>query len=201
MILMLPGISCRGNCILGLDNTIHMRKLFTLLGVVLVLAFQSVTAFAQQTTIYVVRHAEKDLTNPAEKNPALNAAGLKRAKDLLMTLENENITVIYSTNYNRTRQTAQPLAQKKGIIVQNYTPADFSGLAARIKTESVGKKVLVVGHSNTVLEIVAALGGQPPVKALNEEKDYDYLFKVVLSPQGNTETITTHYGETARKIE
>jgi len=177
-----------------------MRKLFTRLGLLLVLAVLLPTAvWAQQTTVYVVRHAEKDLSNPSEKNPALNAEGLKRAEDLLKALSKEEITVIYSTNYNRTRQTAKPLAEKKGVTIQDYAPADFSGLAARIKSECAGKSVLVVGHSNTVLKIVEALGGQAPVQELNEEKDYDYLFKVVLDPQGKAETHTTHYGKKARK--
>jgi 2,3-bisphosphoglycerate-dependent phosphoglycerate mutase len=176
-----------------------MRKLFTL-GLLLVLtALLPSFGFAQQTTVYVVRHAEKDLSNPSEKNPALNAEGLKRATDLLKTLKKEDITAIYSTNYNRTRQTAKPLAEKKGITVQDYAPADFNALAARIKSECAGKAVLVVGHSNTVLKIVEALGGQPPVQELNEEKDYDYLFKVVLDPQGKAETHTSHYGKKARK--
>lgn len=171
------------------------------MGLVLVLiAFLPASAvFAQQTTVFVVRHAEKDLSNPSEKNPALNALGLKRASDLLKTLKKENITAIYSTNYLRTRQTAKPLAEKKGITVQDYAAADFSGLAARIKSEYAGKSVLVVGHSNTVLKIVEALGGQPPVQELNEEKDYDYLFKVVLDPKGKAETHTTHFGKKARK--
>lgn len=177
-----------------------MRKLFTLLGVLLVLAMVLPTSrvFAQKTTVFVVRHAEKDLSNPAERNPPLSAEGTERAAELRKVLEKEDLAAIFSTDFVRTQQTVKPLADANGLIIQTYAPTDFTGLASKIKTEYAGKSVLVAGHSNTVVEIVKALGGSAGMKELTEE-DYDYLFKVSITPDGKVETVPSQFGKKTRK--
>lgn len=177
-----------------------MRKLFTLLGMLLVLAvlLPAGQALAQNTTVFVVRHAEKDASNPAERNPPLSEEGRQRAGALLKTLEKEVLSAVFSTGFMRTQQTVTPLAESKGLPIQTYPPTDFTGLAAKIKADYAGKSVIVVGHSNTVLEIVKALGGSVSVNELTEE-DYDYLFKVTLAPDGKVETVPSQYGKKTRK--
>ena len=177
-----------------------MRKLFPfsgLLVLILTLAFAG-TALAQKTTVFVVRHAEKDVSDPSDRNPPLSETGRQRAADLFTVLEKENVDAIFSTDYRRTRSTAAPVAENRNLEIAAYPPSDFAGLAEKVKGSYAGKTVLVVGHSNTVLQIVQALGGQPGIGEMTEE-DYDYLFKVTIGPDGKTETAVTQFGEKNRK--
>ena len=54
--------------------------------------------------------------------------------------------------------------------------------------------MLIVGHSNTVLETIEALGGTRPVAQLSDD-DYDYLFKVVLADGKPTQVNIFHFGQ------
>jgi len=141
---------------------------------------------ATATTIVVVRHAEKSTDDP--RDPTLSVAGQQRAKDLSGVLQNAGVTDVYVTQYKRTRQTAEPLARQNGISiierpVNNDNSATYAqSLAQEILTRSVGKGVLVVGHSNTVPGIVAALSGTtvPPIA----DAEYDHLFVVIVPAMG-----------------
>lgn len=177
-----------------------MRKLFTSIGLLLVviLSSSSFSAYSQNTIVYVVRHAEKNLSDPANKNPDLSTEGKKRAQDLDKVLKEEKIAAIFSTNYNRTLQTVAPLAARLDLTTITYNPTDFKTLAEKIKSSYAGKTVLVTGHSNTILEIVEALGGKRPVAELTED-DYEYLFKVTINEGGKAETETLNFGKTTKK--
>ena len=177
-----------------------MRKLFSRLSflMLLICLCSSVTVLAQETVVYVVRHAEKATTDPSDRNPQLSNEGKERAQELNKVLKNEKFAGIFSTNYHRTRQTAAPTAERLGLEVAVYPPADFNSLATRIKSDFSGKSVLVVGHSNTVLEIVEALGAKRPLPELSEE-DYDYLFKVRINEEGTAEVSTMNLGKKTRK--
>ncbi len=150
---------------------------------------------AQQTTIVLVRHAERaDPPEKPEADPTLSVAGVKRAERLAEYLRNAGVTAIYSTPYKRTRETALPLAKTLGINVTE-TPAP-SGMAAaqfakqladRILSENKGKTVLVVGHSNTIPPTVAALGA-PPVPAMGDG-DYGDMYIVQVSADGKATVI------------
>lgn len=177
-----------------------MRKLFTLAGVLFfaICLFSALSASAQRTVVYIVRHAEKDMSNPGERNPDLSADGKQRALDLAKVLQKEKIDVILSTPFKRTLQTVQPVAERSNLTTITYNPTDFKGLAQKIRKEYAGKTTLVAGHSNTVLEILDALGGKRPVPELTEE-DYDYLFKVVVTDDGNAEVEASTYGKSTQK--
>lgn len=98
------------------------------------------------TTIILIRHAEK--ANDGSKDPPLTDAGQARAKNLVNVFKNTNISAIYSTDYNRTKSTAAPIALAKNLEVKTYEPMKESEIN-RIVTENIGKTVLLVGHSNT----------------------------------------------------
>ncbi|WP_088322870.1 SixA phosphatase family protein [Polaribacter tangerinus] len=99
------------------------------------------------TTYYLIRHAEKDRTDKTNKNPNLNEQGLDRAKKWANYFKDIHLDAIYSTNYNRTQQTAQPTAANKKLIVKSYQPNNMYN--DDFKKETLGKSVLIVGHSNT----------------------------------------------------
>lgn len=99
-------------------------------------------------SIFLVRHAEKNtLEFPNTKNPPLTQCGLKRAQRLTEILQDSSIDAVYSTDYLRTQQTAEPTATKRGLKVLSYDPRDLDGFAAQLKQK--GQSALVVGHSNT----------------------------------------------------
>lgn len=149
-----------------------------------------------QTTVWIVRHAEKDLKNPSDKDPSLSLDGQDRAKDLASLLLPQRILAVYSTPFKRTMQTAEPTAYGHGVKVQSYDPADPAALVATVLRQHKGGSVVIVGHSNTVLELVEAFGIKRPIPALNDD-DYNYLFTVTV--QGDaTQMQMTQYGKLKR---
>ena len=136
---------------------------------------------AAQKLVLIVRHAERAdggvpaprMTGPAD--PDLSAEGRARADRLAAMLADAGITRLVVSEFRRTAQTAEPLAKRLGLAPERVAAGDTNGLAARLATyrEDV---VLVVGHSNTVPAIVAALGGPTVTLA---ESDYGSLFVFV----------------------
>lgn len=119
------------------------------------------TATAGTTVVYLVRHAEKAVEPGSD--PRLSEAGKARAQALAATLADSGVQLILVTPYRRTRDTAEPLADKQLITLTSVnteggTPVHVAGVAGVVK-ENLGKRILVVGHSNTVMGIIAALGG------------------------------------------
>ncbi|WBA42842.1 phosphoglycerate mutase family protein [Hymenobacter canadensis] len=142
---------------------------------------------ASYTTVYVVRHAEKDLT-PGLADPPLTPAGQQRAQALRDTLRKTPLDVVFSTNTSRTRTTAEPLAALKNQQIMPYDAKQMPALAASIRRDYQGRTVLVVGHSNTILETVEALGAPRPVPAVGDN-EYDYLLEVHI-PKDSTRAAT-----------
>lgn len=119
-------------------------------------------AIAQPSTIILVRHAEKAAT-PAN-DPGLTPAGEQRARDLALALADAHVSTIITTQYQRTQATAKPLmdsAKITPIIVAaaSDTKAHAEAVAAKARSSAAGSIVLVIGHSNTIPAIIAALGG------------------------------------------
>lgn len=128
------------------------------------------------TTIYIVRHAEKDsASNPAD--PTLSAVGQVRAQALRQLLVRRQPAALFTTNTTRTRATLAPLAEALKMESQVYDPGRGRDLADRINKEYAGKTVVIVGHSNTVLSLIDDFGATPPVEEIGDN-EYDYLFTV-----------------------
>ncbi|HVQ07992.1 MAG TPA: histidine phosphatase family protein [Allosphingosinicella sp.] len=129
---------------------------------------------------YVMRH----LNTPAgERDPDLLPQGIRVAARLPAWFERERArpVAIYVSDYKRTRQSAGPLAARLGLQLTLYDPADTPALIARVRAEP--GPVLIVGHSNTVPDIVAALGGTRPAPLVHE--DFGDIWRV--RPGGATE--------------
>lgn len=105
---------------------------------------------------YVMRHLQKD----SGTDPGLSAEGRANAERLIAFFAKDPPSAIYVSTTRRARETAAPLAARFHLTPKPYDPRDTAGLVARVKAET--GTVLVVGHSNTVPEIVAALGGARP---------------------------------------
>lgn len=137
-------------------------------------------AASAQNAVFVVRHAERaDAVTGGQTmmatDPDLSDVGKARAKSLAAALKDAGIKAIYTTEYKRTRQTAEPLAKALGIEVTVVPARDMPGLIEKVKAATAN--VLVIGHSNTVGDVIARLGVTDPVKLTDD--DYDNLFVVV----------------------
>jgi 2,3-bisphosphoglycerate-dependent phosphoglycerate mutase len=143
------------------------------------------------TTIFLVRHAEKVTANPADEDPDLTAAGVKRARDLQQYLAGTPVDAFFSTRYKRSQRTLSYLA--KGQPVQFYDAHDYEALRARVLGDFRGKTVVVVGHSNTLLPLIEAFGAKRPLKLIADHQ-YDHIFKLQVSPQGKASVQAFRYG-------
>ena len=153
---------------------------------------------SRETTIYIVRHGEKESSDPKNQDPDLSKEGRERAEALALILKGEKIDAAFATKYKRTNQTITPAAKNSEIPIQLYVANDFQGLADLIKTKYSKRKVLIAGHSNTVLELVEAFGAKRPVPALTEE-DYDFLFEIKIERLGKVVLNTRRYGKEHHK--
>ncbi|QHS54783.1 histidine phosphatase family protein [Mucilaginibacter sp. 14171R-50] len=173
---------------------VRQANFFKLLFICLLLT--SFNAAAQKTNIWVVRHAEKAANTVNDPDPGLSPAGQKRAVALAKELKRENIKAIYVTRYKRTALTAKPLAYKAKILprVYNTDTAGIKQFAKTILKNFKGNNVLVVGHSNTVMQLLSAFGAEMPFAGLDEE-DYDMLFKVTVKDNGKVELAIDYYGD------
>jgi len=160
------------------------KLLFVLLSFLLGTPVQGQTQ--ENTIIYLVRHAEKvDNSNDA----ALSLAGRKRATLLSKVLSDTKIEHIHSTNFQRTRDTVEPLASLLDIDVQLYNPEYLESFSDKI-LETPGVH-LVSGHSNTTPELVRLLGGQSsPI----DDDEYDRLYIIIRSQDQRGTTILIRYG-------
>ncbi len=142
--------------------------------------FFSVIAFIAAScshTYYIVRHAEKVQAQPPLKDPALTPNGEAMAQNLKNILLPNGIKHIFSTNTTRTKTTAAPLSQAAGIPVTLYTAPDAAFIA---QLKALKKNTLVVGHSNTVDDIVNALCNAAKINGDLSEADYGDLFVVTV---------------------
>lgn len=133
----------------------NLRTRWPLLATLLLLIGCASVPQPPDATFVVVRHAEK--TNDPQ-DPALSAAGQARADALAVLLRDTPLTAIYATGFRRTQQTAAPVARMHDIDPQTYDarmPAPE--LVSQLRRTHTSGVVLVVGHSNTVPGIVAAL--------------------------------------------
>ena len=155
---------------------------------------QSAPVVIRPTIVFIVRHAEK--ASPAAPDLPLSAAGEQRALTLRDTLARFPVAAIYSTNTGRTRATAQPTAQARELPPIIYDAGQLPALAARIRRQyRIGQTVLIVGHSNTILETVEAFGVPRPVPSVGDQ-EYSYLLQVTLpvdSTRGAT-VVARRYG-------
>ena len=144
-----------------------------------------VSATAAQSTVFIVRHAEK--AESGGNNPDLSEAGRSRAEALAKMLKDAGISAIYATELKRTQQTAAPLAKMLHLDPTIVPAKDSATLIAKVRG-STGN-VLVVGHGNTIPDLIKGFGIATPINIA--ENDYDNLFVLVLEEKPRL--IRLHY--------
>lgn len=126
-----------------------------------------------ETVCILVRHAEK--VNYGT-DPDLSAAGKARAEELKRLLFNADIDNIYTTPFKRTRQTVGPLAESKGISVKEYSAYDTTQtFISKVLAQNKGKIVVIVGHSNTIPDMIKILSNNT-VSVTISESQFDNIF-------------------------
>ena len=141
----------------------------------------------EPTLVVLVRHAEKV---DDSRDPDLSAEGLARSAQLAEMLEDLEFDHVWSTDFERTRDTAAPTAQGATLTTELYDPADLASVAAHLT--NIGGRHLVVGHSNTTPQLVAALGGDPGTPI--DDAEYDRLYVVTVGSNGTATTVLLRFG-------
>jgi len=144
--------------------------------------FLPLKAMAEPGMVYLVRHGEKSTVG---KDPELTEQGRLRAQNIATLLHRAGIQAIFSTPTVRTLQTAQPLAERLKLPVQQYAPNAPQALVEKVK--ALRGPVLVVGHSNTLSELVTLFGGAPDAEIADEE--YDRVYQLINRADGKVTTV------------
>lgn len=135
------------------------------------------------TTVFLVRHAEKP--DDGSNDPPLTSLGEARAESLASLLKSVPLTHVHSTETIRTRDTARPVAEEKGLPILSYGGGDLEGFAETLR--STPGIHLVVGHSNTIPELVRHLGGDPHGSI--DDAEYDRFYMLTLGDGGKASTV------------
>ena len=130
-------------------------------------------------TYYIVRHAEKEAAGPnMSSDVPLSDKGKQRAEALKEILRNKKITYIFSTNTIRTKSTVQPTIDYFHLPIQTYGPIPDSAFISKLR--ALKKNALIVGHSNTVDDIVNMLCGKKEIAGDLPDTAYSKLFIVTM---------------------
>ncbi len=138
--------------------------------------------------VFLVRHGEKV---DQSRDPELSPAGYVRAATLAHSLQNSQIQHVHSTDFIRTRKTAEPAAAIHGLELEIYDPSDLKSFAEQLLQK--GGRHLVVGHSNTTPRMVELLGGESG-EEIHESDEYDRLYLLTIDGGGTVSTILLRYG-------
>lgn len=138
--------------------------------------FLTTIMYAQDkaTTVYLIRHAEKADATP---NTNLSIAGNQRAKNWAKHFAGKKIAAVYSTDYNRTVQTATPIAKQAVVEITKYNPRELD--LKKLARDYPGKEIVVIGHSNTIPGYVNTALGKHWYDEI-DESEFGTLFEVVI---------------------
>ena len=155
-----------------------------------------VVVSCKTTSYYVARHAEKETATTAStatmtSDVPLSEAGKQRAQALKDLLVKEKIKYVFSTNYIRTKSTAQPLADDIHVPIETYDPKDPQFIS---KLKALNGNTLIIGHSNTVDDLVNELTGKKEIPSDLPDSAYGDLF--VIRKKGKRMTFERkHFGQ------
>ena len=181
------------------------RKLVMFIAVAMSLALFAQAAIAQEEfkpiTVFLVRHAEKEAE--PKQDPPLTKEGVARSQELARMLGTAGIKAIYTSQFLRTKQTAEPVATKFSLSPTALTlkpnPANLRLIAEESTADLVNKilqrpgdRVLVIGHSNWIPDVIKMLGGDT-VPTIDEQK-FDDLFIVTVYAKGKAKVVQLKYG-------
>ena len=143
----------------------------------------------EETTFILVRHAEKE---KVKDNPGLTKEGQERADKLAFMLQDITLDAIYSTDYKRTKDTAQPTATSKQMEVTLYNPSDLQLAKDEMLSKHRGKTILIVGHSNSTPNFLNQIAGPEKASPIDESV-YSKLFIVKHRSQDDADVLLLRF--------
>ena len=129
------------------------------------LVFVSVSIASAQPVVVIVRHAEKAANGGSD--PDLSSTGRARADELARILKDSGITAIFTSEFKRTQETAAPSATSIGVTATVIPAKDTAALVAKL--HQLNGNALVVGHGDTIPNIIKALGIDSPINIPDED--------------------------------
>src|SRR5215470_2299248 len=144
------------------------------LALILLVPLLLVDAADAAPVIFIVCHAEK--ASPGDKDPELSPDGKKRADALARILKDSQITSVFVTEFKRTQETAAPTARATQISPTVVPANDIGALVEKLR--ALNGNALVVGHGNTIPDLLKALGIVTSVSIPND--DYAEILAVLL---------------------
>ena len=154
-----------------------------------ILLFVSVPGVSAQPVVVIVRHAEK--TANGGNDPDLSSAGRARADALARILKDSGITAIFTSEFKRTQETAAPTATLIHVTPTVVAAKDTAALVTKL--HQLNGNALVVGHGDTIPNIIKALGISVPVNI--PDADYSELLIVILGDK--PQLFRLHYPDDA----
>lgn len=133
----------------------------------------------ETSTYYFIRHAEKDRQDSTETDPHLNETGKNRALRWSNLFKNTKFDAVYSTDYNRTRETASPTAENNDLEITIYDPTGID--VNKFKASTRGKNILVVGHSNTIPQFVNKMIGKNKYKDIDDNNNANFYMVTIVN--------------------
>jgi broad specificity phosphatase PhoE len=141
-------------------------------------------------TVLFARHADIDLPRTTD-DPMLNAAGVARAEELAHVVGGAHVESVFTSTRRRTELTAAPLSTRLGLHPEVVPPPEE--FARQVLAGEEGAVVMVVGHSDTIPEMIAALGVVAPPTITDRE--FDNLFLVTVANSGGAALLALKYGK------
>jgi broad specificity phosphatase PhoE len=149
--------------------------------------FLSLGLLAQDSVVVILRHAEKA---SKRTNAELNTAGRRRAQRLVEPLAGFQPTALFASDLRRTQQTLEPLARRLGLPLQRYTRGSEGALGRALRADYAGRTVVVCGHSDTLMDLVSALGHSEPFPEIN---GFDRYWVLRVAERTGTVTLEEHH--------
>jgi 2,3-bisphosphoglycerate-dependent phosphoglycerate mutase len=169
-----------------MNSALYLSRIVKLTLIVLVLS--NFSALAQKNNIWIVNHAEKD-----RNSEDLSDTGKLRAIDLMKSLKHDDVQVIYIMPKKISAETASPLAARDKILPRVYTDS-IRKFAEILKLNFAGKNVLVIANYDTIIPLIAELGGSTPFDSL-DKNDHDQLFCLTIKSTGDVVCTVRYYGK------
>lgn len=144
------------------------------------------------TTYYLIRHAEKDRSDPSVKDVHLTEEGKRRAIFWDQVLQHVPFNAVYATNYNRTKETVLPTAKRNNLNIISYRPDNAYN--EDFKKSTKGKTILIAGHSNTIPDFVNAIIGSKNYEEIEDDNNGNLYIVTIVNGKSTAMVLTINPG-------
>lgn len=141
---------------------------------------------AQDSVVVFLRHAEK---SSKRTNAELSSRGKQRAQCLVEELSRFQPVALFASDLRRTQQTLEPLSKRLKLPLETYERGKEHALGQSLLVRFPGQTVVVCGHSDTLMDLVKALGDSTPFP---EVSGFDRFWVLRIAEPGGRVTLQEH---------